>query len=85
LFAILTQGPSETFSLMSQQLMLDIILNLENGKELDINAMRVTVAEYAAKIIKDEDYDKIRDQLKTKCLVELQPPAPVQAPAEVQK
>jgi F-type H+-transporting ATPase subunit alpha len=80
LFAVLTQGPSETFSLMSQQLMFDLVLNLEPGNELDINGLKASVTEFAAKITRDDEYDKIRDQLKAKCLLKLRPaPAPAQA------
>lgn len=72
LFAVLTQGPTQTFSLMSQQLMFDLILNLQPSQDLDINAMKAQVTDYAGKITKDEDYDKIRDQLKAKCLLQPQ-------------
>jgi F-type H+/Na+-transporting ATPase subunit alpha len=84
LFAVMTQGPSETFSLMSQQLMFDLVLNLEPGYELDINGMKASVAEFAAKITKDDEYNKVRDELKAKCLLRLQPaqpPAPTKPPA----
>lgn len=93
LFTVLTQSPSETVSLMGQQLMLDIILNLEDGKDLDIHAMKTIVGEFAAQVTKDEDYEKVREQLKAKCLIELRrpaAPAPAQAaapaaPAEAKK
>ena len=71
IFEILTQSPSDTFSLMSQQLMLDLVLNLPDGEELDLKALKLHVAEYAVKVSKDEDYEPMRDQLKAKCLVEL--------------
>lgn len=71
IFEILTQSPSDTFSLMAQQLMLDLVLNLGDGEELDLKAMKLHVAEYAAKVTKDEEYDGVRDQLKSVCLVEL--------------
>ena len=78
LFEVLTQSPSETFSLMSQQLMLDLVLGLGDNENLDINALKHSVNEYAAKITKDEEYDGISDQLKAKFLVELKgaPEAP---------
>jgi F-type H+-transporting ATPase subunit alpha len=71
IFEILTQSPSDTFSLLSQQLMLDLVLNLPDGEELDVKALKLHVAEYAAKITKEEEYETMRDQLKTKCLIEL--------------
>lgn len=71
IFEILTQSPSDTFSLTAQQLMFDIVLNLEDGAQLDISALKINVNEYAGKITKDEEYEGIRDQLKAKCLVEI--------------
>jgi F-type H+-transporting ATPase subunit alpha len=68
---ILTQSPSETFSLMSQQLMFDLVLNLADNEELDLNALKLHVAEFAVQVTSDEAYEKVRDQLKAKCLVEL--------------
>lgn len=85
IFEIVTQSPSDTFSLMSQQLMLDIVLGLQDGEEIDINALKLNVTEFAAKIAADEDFDTIRDQLKAKCLVELKGAEPAKAedkPAE---
>jgi F-type H+-transporting ATPase subunit alpha len=79
LFTVMTQGPAEVFSLMSQQLMLDIILNLEKGRDLDINALRMNAPQFAAKITKDEEYDKVRDELKAKCLVAPKQAAPASA------
>jgi len=77
IFEILTQSPSETFSLMSQQLMVDIVLGLVDGEEIDLNALKLHVNEYAAKVTSDEDFDKVRDELKAKCLIELKgAPAP---------
>jgi F-type H+-transporting ATPase subunit alpha len=71
LFAILRQSPSETFSLLSQQLMLDIILGLAADEDLDVSTLKLKAVEFAAKITDDKDYDGIRDQLKTLCLIEL--------------
>lgn len=71
IFEIMTQSPSETFSLMSQQLMLDLVLNLPEGENLDLNALKLHVNEFAPQIAKDEDYDGVRDRLKAKCIIEL--------------
>jgi len=71
LFELFTQSPGDTFSLMSQQLMLDIVLNLEDGAQLDISTMKLNVKEFSEKVTKDEEYDAVRDQLKAKCVVEL--------------
>lgn len=74
-FELVTQSPSDTFSLMAQQLMLDIVLNLPDGAKLDISVLKLNVTEYAAKITSDEMYDKIRDELMAKAVVLLQSPA----------
>ena len=50
--------------------MFDLVLNLEPGQDLDINAMKAQVRDYATKITKDEEYDKVRDELRAKCLVQ---------------
>lgn len=72
---ILTQAPGETYSLMSQQLMFDIILNLEDTVDIDLHKLKQVVAEYAAKITKDEDYDPVRNELKAQCVIALKPAA----------
>jgi F-type H+/Na+-transporting ATPase subunit alpha len=77
---IMTQSPSETFSLLAQQLMLDLVLNLEAGEDLDLNMLKQQAGAYAAQIKKDEDYETVRDQLKAQCLIELKG-APQSAPA----
>lgn len=63
IFELVTQAPTDTFSLMAQQLMLDIVLNAENPETLDVAALKVKAREYAAKITKDEEYDIYRDEL----------------------
>lgn len=79
IFAILTQSPSETFSLTSQQLMFDLVLNLKPGEELDIRTLKANVADYAARITKEEEYEAVKEQLKAKCLIKLQIAAPAPA------
>lgn len=71
IYKVLNQGPSETHSLYAQQLMLDIVLNSDDALKIDVEVMKTQVAEYAGKIKKDEEFDKIRDELRTKSVVEL--------------
>jgi F-type H+-transporting ATPase subunit alpha len=80
LFELFTQSPGDTFSLMAQQIMLDIVLNLEDGAVLDIGTMKLNVKEYAEKVTGDDVYEKVRDELKAKCVQELKG-APASAPA----
>lgn len=82
IFNVLTQGPGETYSLMSQQLMFDIILNLTDGEDLDIGLLKQNAEQYAAKVKKDDDFESVRDQLKAVCLIELKGVAPTAAKSE---
>ncbi len=80
LFELFTQSPGDTFSLMAQQIMLDIVLSLEDGAVLDIGTMKLNVKEYAEKVTSDDVYEKVRDELKAKSVQELKG-APASAPA----
>lgn len=71
IFRVLNQGPTDTYSLMAQQLMMDIVLGLVDGERVDIDTMKSQIEEYAAKVKDDKDYDKIRDDLKKKILMEI--------------
>lgn len=78
---IITQGPNEVFSLMAQQLMFDIVLNMNEGEQLDMSALRINVEEHAGKVTKDEEFDSIRDQLRAKCISNAAPaPTTTSAP-----
>jgi F-type H+/Na+-transporting ATPase subunit alpha len=85
LFELFTQSPGDTYSLTAQQLMLDIVLNLEDGASLDLSSLKLNAREFAAKVTSDDQYDTVRDQLKAKCIVELKgapKPADEEKPAE---
>lgn len=71
IYKVLNQGPTETYSVYAQQLMLDIVLNSEDSIKLDVDALKGHVREYAEKIKKDEDFDKVRDELRAMSTVEL--------------
>jgi F-type H+-transporting ATPase subunit alpha len=77
----LTQSPSDIYSLIAQQLMLDIILGLDDNVDLDVSSLKLNVREYAAKITKDEDFDAVRDELKAKCIIEVKGMEATPAPA----
>ncbi len=70
---LVTQSPSDTFSLMSQQLMLDIVLNAPQGSSPDINLLKLNVNDYAARVKSDDDYEEIRRELLSKVVPELLP------------
>lgn len=68
IFQVLTQSPSETFSLYAQQLMLDIVLNLADGATLDVAKLKTNANDFGSKITKDEEYDGVRDMLIKECV-----------------
>lgn len=79
---LLTQAPGDTFSLMAQQLMMDIVLNLEDGAKLDIGTLKLHAPEAAQKVTSDELFDKVRDELKSKCVEQLKGVPEAPKPAE---
>lgn len=79
-FELMTQAPGDTFSLMAQQLMLDIVLNLEDGAVLDISALKLNANDFARKVTSDEEYPKIHDMLVQQCVKN--PPKPEEKPKE---
>jgi F-type H+-transporting ATPase subunit alpha len=68
LYELFTQSPNETFSVLSQQLMMDIILNLTDMENVDVRAMKAAVADTSAKIKTEKEFDSNRDLLKMKVL-----------------
>lgn len=68
IFEALSQTPTDTYSLMAQQLIFDIILNLADGEDVDVNALKTNAIESAKKITKDEEFDAVRDELKIKSM-----------------
>jgi F-type H+-transporting ATPase subunit alpha len=81
IFEILTQSPTDTYSLNAQQLMFDIVLNMADGEQMDLNNLKLNSNEFGAKITKEEDFNQVRDELKKKCLIVLKG-APVEAKPE---
>lgn len=71
LLQLFSQTPEAIYSLMAQQLMLDILLNAEDASPLDLNSLKNQANDFAARIKKEEDFAKIRDELKAKSSLEL--------------
>jgi F-type H+-transporting ATPase subunit alpha len=84
LFKLLNQAPGERYNLMSQTLMLDIALNLEQNQTLNLEVLKKIVAEHAQQVKDDSVYEKVREDLKKKSLMtEAKKPAPEkEKPAE---
>ncbi len=90
-YEILTQNTTETYSLRAQQLIFDIVLNLKDNEDINIGALKLNAEQFAAKITKDEDFEKTRDALKQVAVVKLEgaktesKPTTQSQPTEVKK
>ncbi|HET7060056.1 MAG TPA: sodium-transporting two-sector ATPase [Candidatus Saccharimonadales bacterium] len=71
ILTVLTQPPSDSFSLLAQQLMLDLVLGLGEGEDIDISALKKDVNQAAATIKNDQDFEHVRDTMKTKHAIKL--------------
>jgi F-type H+-transporting ATPase subunit alpha len=80
---LFTQVPGETYTLIEEQLLLDVVLNSDADAPLDIAKLKEAVKPAAQKIKKDEDFDAVSQALKTQFLPAPKPaaPAPEAAPA----
>lgn len=81
IFDMLSQSPSDTYSLIAQQLMLDIILTLQDGESLDVSAMKLNVVECAARVTGDDVYDQTKAELKAKSLIQVKGASSVRSAA----
>lgn len=68
---LLNQPPEASYSVMSQNMMLDIVLNLKNDQIIDMKILKSESNKLAADVKSDKDYDKVRDELLAKSLVEM--------------
>ncbi|MBP9820673.1 sodium-transporting two-sector ATPase [Candidatus Saccharibacteria bacterium] len=73
IFLLLTQSPTETFTLYAQQLMFEIVLDLKEGEKIDIAILKSN-ANDAAWQIKDDDsnYNEVKAELKKQSLIRMQ-------------
>ena len=62
---LFTQGPSEIYSLMAQQLLFEGVLGMEQGAVIDIPAMKQKANELAKKVKEDQEgsFDAARQEL----------------------
>lgn len=70
IFEIISQKPGEYFSVMAQQLMLEIVLETE-GSVLDIEAMKREVQEVAKNVENDDQFNAAKELLLSKATIEL--------------
>ncbi|MEO6761514.1 MAG: sodium-transporting two-sector ATPase [Candidatus Saccharimonadales bacterium] len=71
LYEVMNQPAAETFSIPAQELIMDIVLNPGDDQILNIQTLKNLAEGYAGQITKDEDFDKIRDELLKESRVEL--------------
>lgn len=71
LFELMTQGPGDVYSLMAQQLMFEIVLNLGENEDLNMHALKQHANQLASKVKSDADFDAILRELKAASIVEL--------------
>jgi hypothetical protein len=81
IYELMNQAPTETFSIIEQQLMFDIILNAENAAVLDVKAMKHHVKEVSSKATDDSQFDSVRDMLKQMSTLEMKGAPAEQKPA----
>ena len=69
---LLTQAPHVTHSVMAQQMMFEIILDLKEGEVLDIDTLRLVANDFASKVNPEEtNYDEQKQELLKKSLLEI--------------
>lgn len=71
LIELFNQAPDETYSINSQMMMLDIVLNLKADQVVDIGTLKSNVRTIADKMSDEKDFDQYRDELLAKSLQEL--------------
>jgi len=74
---LFTQIPGETYTLIEQQLLIDIVLSSDADTNLEITKLKQTVKSVSVQIKKDEDYETVLAQLKSQFLPPPKPAAPV--------
>ncbi|HEX8763069.1 MAG TPA: sodium-transporting two-sector ATPase [Candidatus Saccharimonadales bacterium] len=70
LYKMLNQVPGERYSTVAQTLMLDIILGLEENQTVNLEALKKSSNEFAAKIKDDKEFEANRDTMKAQTLLE---------------
>lgn len=72
---LFTQAPGETYNLMTQQLMIDALLETDSLAGMDVKKLKQNALDIAATIKKEEDYPAALSLLKSKSSI-VQAPAP---------
>jgi len=80
---LFTQIPGETYTLQTQQLMLDVVLKSDPGKPFDIDKLKAAAGQLASTIKTEEDFAKAVSSLQATMAASAEPatPATPAAPA----
>lgn len=65
LYQALQQPPEQLYSLPEQQLMLEVIMNSDDDRAIDIAALKKAVKEHGKEAKAEEDYDKLEQKFLT--------------------
>lgn len=68
---LINQQPTETYSLIAQQLMMDIVLNAHEIDLLDVTTMKANSNTLAQQVKSEQDYAAVREQLRSMSVMEL--------------
>jgi F-type H+-transporting ATPase subunit alpha len=71
LYKMLNQIPGERYTTKAQALMLDILLNIQEGESISVETLKKNVQEVAAQLTDDANFESARDTLKAKSMVEV--------------
>jgi F-type H+-transporting ATPase subunit alpha len=78
----LNQGPGDTFPVMAQQLIFDVVLNVGDNETIDIKKLKAAALAAGPKVKEDGgNFDAVRDEVKAAARIELKGAAPAKPAA----
>ena len=66
---LFTQAPGETYNLLAQQLMLDVLLETDPSKGLNVGSLKQQANQAAALVKTEADYAPVKDSLKNQVVI----------------
>jgi F-type H+-transporting ATPase subunit alpha len=78
---LFTQVPGETYKLLEEQLLLEIVLGSDPNAELNMAKLKEAVKKVSADVKNDDDFNKVMGQLKSEFLPAPKPTPPPAQPA----
>lgn len=73
LYSLFNQVIGETYSLVDQQFLLDIVHGLTFEETIDMDGLKKAVPEYSKRLVEDDEksnFDELRDELKARFLIQ---------------